>query len=136
MELMFKQFVILGADSHIYHAVVLEETGNSRVFYEQFSARHCFCIVADSNHTLSSALLVPCTGSDKKRKENDVDINLTWIPSLIIECCFCLHNFCINEREKEWFVSEIPRKLIGMHQASYEEYLDDLDTLFQHSSQG
>jgi hypothetical protein len=81
--------------------------------------------------------LVPYTGSDKNRKENDVfnfylsqlrikieqalglpvnnwrifkkpiELNLTWIPSLV-ECCFGLRNFCINEREKEWFICEIP----------------------------
>ncbi len=55
-----------------------------------------------------------------------IDINLTWIPSLI-ECCFCLHKFCMNEREKQWFVFEIPNELIGTHQASYAEYLDKLD---------
>ncbi len=55
-----------------------------------------------------------------------IDINLTHIPPLI-ECYFHLHNFCIDEREKDWFVSETPNKLIRMHQASYEEYADKLD---------
>jgi hypothetical protein len=73
--------------------------------------------------------------ADKDRKENDVfnfylpqlrikrqacglllnkwrifkkpkKLNLTWIPSLI-ECCFRLHNFCINEREKKCFFCEM-----------------------------
>jgi hypothetical protein len=33
----------------------------------------------------------------------------------------------MNEREKQWFVFEIPNELIGTHQASYAEYLDKLD---------
>jgi hypothetical protein len=53
-----------------------------------------------------------------------IELNLRQIPFLV-ECCFWLHNFCINDREKEWFICEIPNDLIGMHQASYEEYLDD-----------
>jgi len=55
-----------------------------------------------------------------------IELSLTQIPSLI-ECCLQLHIFCISEREKKWFISEIPNDLVGMHQASYEEYLDDLD---------
>jgi len=53
-------------------------TGDSRAFYWSALSNflqdipHCFYNVADSTYTLSSSLLVPYTGSDKKRKENDV----------------------------------------------------------------
>ncbi len=53
-------------------------------------------------------------------------MNLRWVP-LLVECCLCLHNFCINEREKDWLVSDIPNEAIENHRVSYEEYLDELD---------
>ncbi len=64
-----------------------------------------------------------------------IELNLRQIPFLV-ECCFRLRNFCINEREKEWFICEIPNDLIGMHLASYEEYLDDLDAHVQQRAGG
>ncbi len=102
-------------------------TGDSRAFHGtalsyflQGIARG-FYLVGDSAYTLSSSLLVPYTGSDKKVPENDVfnfylsqlqikieqafgllvnkwrifkksvEINLRWVP-LLVECCFRLHN--------------------------------------------
>jgi len=118
-------------------------TGESRAFYgtalsDFLQDIPCgFYIVADSAYTLSSSLLVPYTGSDKNRKENDVfnfylsqlrinieqalglpvnnwrifkkpiELNLTWIPPLV-ECCFGLRNFCINERERSGLSVRFP----------------------------
>jgi hypothetical protein len=112
--------------------------------------------LGESAYTLSSSLLVPFTGLDKKKTDNDVfnfhlsqlrikieqsfgllvnkwrifkkavELNLKWIP-LLVECCFRLHNFCINEREKQWFIAVIPNDAVVHYQASYEEYMDELD---------
>lgn len=35
--------------------------------------------------------------------------------------------YVLMKEKKEWLASEIPNELIGMHQASYKEYLDGLD---------
>ena len=55
-----------------------------------------------------------------------VELNLKRIP-LLVECCFRLHNFCINEREKQWIIADITNNALQHHQASYEEYMDELD---------
>jgi len=95
---------------------------------------HAFYIVADSTYTLSSSLLVPYTGSDKNMMcfnfclsqlrikteqafgllvnkwrdfKKPIELNLTRTPSLI-ECCFWLHNFCINERERSGLSVRFP----------------------------
>jgi hypothetical protein len=124
---------------------------------------HGFYLVGCSAYTLSSSLLVPYTGSDKKVPENEVfnfhlsqlqkkieqafgflvnkwrilmkpiEINLRWVP-LLIKCQ--LHNYCINEREKEWFISDIPHEAIRDHCSSYEEYLDELDNDEQQQTRG
>ncbi len=101
-------------------------------------------------------MLVPYSGADRKRKDNNVfnfhlsqlrikieqsfgllvnkwrvfkkplEVNLKRVPS-IVECCTQLHNFCINKREQEWAVVDVAEELLGDHVASYEEYNDELD---------
>jgi hypothetical protein len=137
-------------------------TGDSRAFYGM-ALQHFleviprgFYVVADSAYTLSSSLLVPFSGADKKRVDNDIfnfhlsqlrikveqafglmvnkwrvfkrpiEINLSRVPSLI-ECCMRLHNYCIDEQDAERYVADLPEGAITEHVASYEEYFDTLD---------
>jgi hypothetical protein len=115
-----------------------------------------FYAVGDSAYTLSSSLLVPYTGADKKKKGNDVfifhlsqlrikieqafgllvnkwrvfkrpiELKLERVPCLI-ECCMHLHNWCINGRDIRWIIPDMTPTQVEEHVASYEEYMDDLD---------
>ncbi len=45
----------------------------------------------------------------------------------VLECCMRLHNFCINKRNQEWCVPDLPDHAVTSHTPQYEEYLDALD---------
>ncbi len=45
------------------------------------------------------------------------------------ECCMRLHIFCINERIQELLVVDLEADAIVDHQASYEEYIDEMYAL-------
>jgi hypothetical protein len=109
-----------------------------------------FYVVVDAVYTLTTTLLIPFFGGDKKQKDNNafnfhllqlrikieqsfglmvnkwrvfkkpVEIRLERVPHLV-ECCMKLHNFCIDERVQEWFVPDIAEDTILEHQAAYEE---------------
>ena len=55
-----------------------------------------------------------------------IELGLHVVPSLV-ECCMRLHNFCIDNREQEWNVSDVPAELVMEHVTNYEEYLDEID---------
>ena len=38
-----------------------------------------------------------------------------------------LHNYCIDERDAEWYAPDLPNEAIAEHLASFEEYHDALD---------
>jgi hypothetical protein len=38
-----------------------------------------------------------------------------------------LHNFCIDNRETDWKVPDLPAELVMEHLTLYEEYLDEID---------
>jgi len=38
-----------------------------------------------------------------------------------------LHNFCINERNQEWCVPDLPNHAVTCHTPQYKEYCDALD---------
>ena len=106
--------------------------------------------MVDAVYTLTTTLLIPFFGGDKKQKDNNafnfhllqlrikieqsfglmvnkwrvfkkpVEIRLERVPHLV-ECCMKLHNFCIDERVQEWFVPDIAEDTILEHQAAYEE---------------
>jgi hypothetical protein len=137
-------------------------TGDSRSFHGSSLKEFLdilprgFYLVGDSAYTLSSSLLIPYSGADKKRKDNDIfnfhlsqlrikieqafgllvnkwrvfkrpiEIKLKRVPSLI-ECCMRLHNWCINERDGQWIVPDMTPGQLDEHVASYEEYMDDAD---------
>jgi hypothetical protein len=142
-------------------------TGDSRAFYGSGLKGHLeliprgprgFYIVADSAYTLTTNLLTPFSGGEKKRRDNDVfnfhlsqlrikieqsfglmvnkwrvlkkpiELRLERVPHLV-ECCMRLHNFCVDERVQEWCVVDLEADAILDHQASYEEYIDELDAL-------
>jgi len=139
-------------------------TGDSRAFYGTGLKAFLeviprgFYVVADAAYTLTTTLLIPFSGGDKKRKDNDafnfhlsqlrikieqsfglmvnkwrvfkkpVEIRLERVPHLV-ECCMRLHNFCIDERVQEWFVPDIAEDAILEHQAAYEEYIDEMDAV-------
>jgi len=48
---------------------------------------------------------------------------LKCIPALI-ECSMRLHNFCIEERNAEWQVPDLPDDLVVDHTQQYQEYCD------------
>ncbi len=115
-----------------------------------------FYAVADNAYTLSATLIIPYSGSDKRYPEKDVFnfyvsqlrikieqafgimVNKWWVfkrpiglglhvvPTLV-ECCMRLHNFCNDNREHEWNVSDVPAELVMEHVTNYEEYLDEID---------
>jgi hypothetical protein len=137
-------------------------TGDSRAFYGAALSNFLqeiprgFYVVGDAAYTLSSSLLVPYTGGDKRNKHNDVfnfhlsqlrikieqafgllvnkwrvfkkalEINLKRVPALI-ECCMRLHNYCINERNVEWCIPDLSDDAVLDHVAQYEQYIDPLD---------
>jgi len=55
-----------------------------------------------------------------------LEVSLTQVPA-VVECCMQLHNFCINERNQEWCVSDLPDHAVTDHNPQYEEYMDTLD---------
>jgi hypothetical protein len=59
--------------------------------------------------------------------KNPLEVNFRCVPS-VVECCMHLHNYCINEREVEWAVTNIPDSGLADHVASYEEYFDEMDS--------
>ena len=115
-----------------------------------------FYAVADNAYTLSATLIIPYSGSDKRYPEKDVfnfyvsqlrikieqafgmmvnkwrvfkrpiELGLHAVPSLV-ECCMRLHNFCIDNRETDWKVPDLPAELVMEHLTLYEEYLDEID---------
>lgn len=115
-----------------------------------------YYVVGDAAYSLSATLLVPYTGADKRNKQNDIfnfhlsqlrikieqafgllvnkwrvfkkalEINLKRIPALI-ECSMRLHNFCIEERNAEWQVPDLPDDLVVDHTPQYQEYCDSLE---------
>jgi len=42
-----------------------------------------------------------------------------------------LHNFCIENREQDWKVPDLPAELVMEHLTLYEEYLDEIDPSMQ-----
>jgi len=137
-------------------------TGDSRAFhgtalsYFLQEIPRGFYLVGDAAYTLSSTLLIPFSGADKRNRHNDVfnfhlsqlrikieqafgllvnkwrvfkkpiELSLKRVPSLI-ECCMRLHNFCINERNLDWSVPDLPDHAIPNHIPQYEQYIDSLD---------
>jgi hypothetical protein len=137
-------------------------TGDSRAFYgsslKDFldEIPRGFYTVDDSAYTLSSSLLVPYTGADKKKKDNyvfyfrlsqlqikieqafgllvnrwrvfkcPIERKLERIPCLI-EYGMRLHNWCINGRDIQWIIPDMTPTQVEEHVALYEEYMDDLD---------
>jgi hypothetical protein len=55
-----------------------------------------------------------------------IELGLLVVPSLV-ECCMRLHNFCIDNREQDWKVPDLPAELTMEHLPLYEEYLDEID---------
>jgi chloramphenicol O-acetyltransferase len=55
-----------------------------------------------------------------------LEVSLTQVPA-VVECCMRLHNFCMNERNQEWCVPDMPDHTVTGHTPQYEEYLDALD---------
>jgi hypothetical protein len=112
-----------------------------------------FYVVGDAAYSLSATLLIPYSGADKRNRQNDVfnfhlsqlrikieqafgllvnkwrvfkkpiEINLKRIPALV-ECCMQLHNFCVNERNLDWCVPDLPDHVVTEHNPQYEEYID------------
>jgi hypothetical protein len=113
-----------------------------------------FFAVGDNAYTLSPTLLIPYSGQDKRDKSKDAfDFYLSqlririeqafgllvtkwrifkkplevscWRTTLLIEACFRLHNFCINEREVE--VLNFNTANPELFTPSYAEHLDALE---------
>ncbi len=115
-----------------------------------------FYVVADNAYTLLATLIIPYSSSDKRYPEKDVfnfyvsqlrikieqafgmmvnkwqvfkqpiELGLHAVPSLV-ECCMRLHNFCIDNRETDWKVPDLPAELVMEHLTLYEENLDKID---------
>ena len=112
-----------------------------------------FFVVGDNAYVLSPTLLIPYSGNDKKnstkdafnfflsqlriRIEQSFGLLVTkwrvfkkplevkfWRTTLLIEACFRLHNFCINEREST--VVNVGSCNPETYTPTYEEYLDPL----------
>ena len=49
------------------------------------------------------------------------------IECALIECSMRLHNFCIEERNAEWQVPDLPDDLVVDHTPQYQEYCDSLE---------
>jgi hypothetical protein len=113
-----------------------------------------FFPVADNAYTLSPTLLIPYLGQDKRDKSKDAfnfylsqlririeqafGLLVTkwrifkkpfeasfWWTTLLIEACFCLHKFCINERKVEVLNINTPNP--ESFTPSYAEHLDALE---------
>jgi chloramphenicol O-acetyltransferase len=55
-----------------------------------------------------------------------LEMSLTRVPA-VVECCMRLHNFCINKRNQEWCVPDLPNHAVTCHTPQYKEYCDALD---------
>jgi hypothetical protein len=64
-----------------------------------------------------------------------IEINLKRVPALV-ECCMCLHNFCVNERNLDWCMLDLPDHVVTEHNPQYKEYIDCLDNEGQNMRAG
>jgi hypothetical protein len=67
--------------------------------------------------------------------QKPIEINLKRVPALV-ECCMRLHNFCVNERNLDWCVPDLPDHVVTEHNPQYEEYIDCLDNEGQNMRAG